>query len=104
MYTYMDVLSEINLIIIIIITNDKYTTRQHVQHINLCSRDTASRDNAFRSGLLVTPTTVSKKCLVVDVYTEYVPVLHLFSNPKWYMKTSFDCLYAIILIGIMYAV
>ena len=35
-------------------------TRQHVQPVNLCSRDTASGDRAFRSGLLATPTTVSK--------------------------------------------
>ena len=28
--------------------------------VNLCSRDTASRDHAFPSGLLATPTTVSK--------------------------------------------
>ena len=28
--------------------------------VNLCSRDTATRDHAFPSGLLATPTTVSK--------------------------------------------
>ena len=28
--------------------------------VTLCSRDTASRDHAFPSGLLATPTTVSK--------------------------------------------
>ena len=31
-----------------------------VSGVNLCSRDTASRDNAFPSGLLATPTMVSK--------------------------------------------
>ena len=31
-----------------------------VSGANLCSRDTASRDHAFPSGLLATPTTVSK--------------------------------------------
>ena len=31
-----------------------------VSGVNLCSRDTASRDHAFPSGLLATPTTVSK--------------------------------------------
>ena len=43
------------------ITNDnKYTIRQHVQPVNLCSHDTASRDHAFPSGILATHTTVSK--------------------------------------------
>ena len=31
-----------------------------VSGVNLCSCDTASRDHAFPSGLLATPTTVSK--------------------------------------------
>ena len=37
-----------------------YATRQHVQPVNLCSRYTASRDHAFLSGRLATPTTVAK--------------------------------------------
>ena len=46
--------------------NNKYTSRQH---INLGSRDTASRD-AFPSGFLAMPTARFQKRLVTDVYTE----------------------------------
>ena len=71
-----------------------------VSGVNLCSRDTASRDYAFPSGLLATPTTILEtprgRCVNIVKH----PLLRLFSTPKWYMKTYFDCLYAII--GIIY--
>ena len=85
------------------ITNDnKYTTRQHVQPVNLCSRDTASRDHAFLSGLLATPTTVSKTSRGRCVQWVSGPLLRLFQKPKWDMKTSLDAQYDVI--GIMYTV
>ena len=67
-----------------------------VSGINLCSRDTASRDHAFPSGLLAMPTPVSKTPRGRCVNRIKHPLLRLFSTPKWYLKTYFDCLYAII--------
>ena len=67
-----------------------------VSGVNLCSRDTASRDHAFPSGLLATPITVSKTPRGRCVNKVKCPLLRLFSTPKWYTKTCFDCLYAII--------
>ena len=55
--------------------------------VNLCSRDTSSRDHAFPSGLLATPTTVSKTPRGRCVNRVKHPLLRLFSTPKWYMKT-----------------
>ena len=66
-----------------------------ISGVNLCSRDTASSDHAFPSGLLATPTTVSKMPRGRCVHRVKCPYL-LFKTPKWYMKTYFDCLYAII--------
>ena len=66
-----------------------------VSGINLCSRDTASCDHAF-PGLLATPTSVSKMPRGRCVNRVKHPLLRLFSTPKWYMKTYFDCLYAVI--------
>ena len=71
-----------------------------VSGVNLCSRDTASRDHAFPSGLLVTPTTVSKTRRRRWVNRVKHPLLRLFSTPKWYMKTYVYWLQAII--GIIY--
>ena len=71
-----------------------------VSGVNLCSRDTASRDRAFSSGLLATPTTILKTPRGRCVNRVKHPLLRLFSTPKLYMKTYFDCLYAII--GIIY--
>ena len=82
--------------------HNKYMTWQHIQPVNLCSRDTASRDHAFPSGLLATPTTVSKTHHGQCVNRVKQPLLRLFSSPKWYMKTYFGCIYAII--GIIYTV
>ena len=64
--------------------------------VNLCSRVTASRDHAF-PGLLATPTSVLKTPRGRCVNRVKHPLLRLFSTPKWYMKTYFDCLYAMIL-------
>ena len=64
--------------------------------VYLCSRDTASCDHAFPSGLLATTTTVSKTPRGRCVHRVKRPLLRLFSTPKWYMKTYFDWLYAII--------
>ena len=73
-----------------------------VSDINLCSRDTASRDHAFPSGLLATLTMVSKTPRGRCVNRVKHPLLRLFSTPKWYMKTYFDWLYA--MIGIIFTV
>ena len=67
-----------------------------ISGVNLCSRDTASLDHAFPSGLLAMPTTVSKTPRGRCVHRIMHPLLHLFSTPKWYTKTYFDCLYTII--------
>ena len=68
-----------------------------ISGVNLCSRDTASRDHAFHSGLLATPTTVLKmpQCVhrVKRPYCVYFQSLN---------GTYFDCFYAII--GIIYTV
>ena len=73
-----------------------------VSGANLCSRDISSRDHAFPSGRLATPTTVSKTPRGRNVNRVKHPLLRLSSTPKRYMKTYFDCLYAII--GIIYTV
>ena len=73
-----------------------------ISGVNLCSRDTASCDHAFPSGLLATPTTVSKTPRDLCVNRVKHPLLCLFSTPKRYIKTYFDCLYAII--SIIYTV
>ena len=64
--------------------------------VDLCSRNTASRDQAFLSGLLATPTTISKMPRGQTELSTPNP------TPKWYMKTYFDWLYA--MIGIIYTV
>ena len=73
-----------------------------VTGVNLCSRDTASRDHVFPSWLLAMSTMVSKTPRGRCVNRVKQPLLHLFSPPKFYMKTYFDWLYAII--GIIYTV
>ena len=60
---------------------------------NLCLRD-----HAFPSGLLATPTTVSKTPRGPCVNRVKHSLQRLFSTPKWNMKTYVDCLYAIIVI------
>ena len=40
--------------------DNKYTTRQDLEPVHYCSRDTASPDHTFPSGLLATPTMVLK--------------------------------------------
>ena len=49
--------------------------------VNLCSRDTASRDHAF-PGLLASPTLVSKTPRGRCVNRVKHPLLRLFSTPK----------------------
>ena len=52
-----------------------------VSGVNLCSRDTASRDHAF-PGLLASPTLVSKTPRGRCVNRVKHPLLRLFSTPK----------------------
>jgi len=60
-----------------------------------------SRDHAFLSHILATPTTVLKTVDVNSV-SGYVNVILLFQKSKWNMKTSLGGQYA--LIGIIYNV
>ena len=62
------------------IVSSQFVSGCGISGVNLCSRDTASHDHAFPSGLLATPTTVSKR-LVVDVYTELSALTASIFNP-----------------------